>query len=109
MGFWEILGGILLLISSIIIIFMVLVQDNKEQGLSAAIQGGSSESYFNKNAHRTKEARLTRLTRVCAIVFFIATILVNVFAIVEKNGNKKDSDIGASGNDSTIGISEMAE
>lgn len=92
MGTLEIIGGILLLVASIVIIVVVLVQDSKDPGLSSAIGGGSSDSYFGKNSGRTREARLGRVTKVCAIIFFVVTILVNVFIMIEsKKGNSTNT------------------
>lgn len=111
MSVLEIIGGILLLLSSIIIIIIVLMQDNKEQGLSTAITGGSAESYFNKNGSRTKEAQLNRLTKVCAIILFVATIVVNVFVAwgsgkAKNENNKNDVVVETSG---TVATPDSAE
>ena len=40
--------------------------------------GTVSESYLGKNQSRTREARLEKLTKVLAIVFFAVTLVVNV-------------------------------
>lgn len=79
MGLPGIICGVLLIISSLIIIIVVLAQDSKDQGgLTSAIGGGSNDSFFGRNGSRTKEAKLNKLTKVCAIVFFIATLVVNI-------------------------------
>lgn len=76
----QIISGILLVLACAFIIFVVLIQDSKDQGMSTAITGGSNESFFGKNSSRTHEAKLNRLTKVCAIVFFVATLVVNIIA-----------------------------
>lgn len=79
MGPIGIICGVLLIISSLVIIFVVLVQETKDQGgLTSAIGGGSNESFFGRNSSRTKEAKLNRITKICAVVFFIATLIVNI-------------------------------
>lgn len=92
MSVLQIIGGVLLLLSSIIIIVMVLMQDNKDQGLSSAITGGSAESYFNKNSSRTKEAQMNRLTKICAVILFVVTILANVFVAIENNKSTEKTE-----------------
>ena len=78
MGVIEIVAGVLLAIASIVIILVVLVQESKEQGLTSAIGGGYNESFYGKNSGNTRDAKLNRLTRVCAIILFVVTIGVSI-------------------------------
>lgn len=79
MGATGIICGVLLIISCLIIILIVLAQDSKDQGgLASAIGGGSNDSFFGKNSSRTKEAKLNRLTKIAAVIFFVATLVVNI-------------------------------
>ena len=73
----EIISGILLLISCIAIILIVLVQEGKEQGLNSAIGGGSNDSFYATNKSRTRDAKLSRITKVAAIILFVVTLVVN--------------------------------
>ena len=68
--------GAVLIIASIIIIITVMLQQSQQQGLSGAIAGGS-DSFFEKNKGRTMEAKLAKITKIFAAVFFVA-----VFAAV---------------------------
>ncbi len=82
MSIWEIIGGVMLIISGILLVFVVLSQEGKENGLSGSIQGGSAESYLNTTGgNRTKDARLKRFTKILAITFFLLTIFANITAI----------------------------
>lgn len=81
MTIWEIIGGVMLIISGLLLIVIVLLQEGKQNGLSGAIQGGSSESYLNHNEGRTREAKLKKFTKILAIVFFLLTIAANLAAI----------------------------
>ncbi len=74
----EIVGGILLLISSVLIILIVMMQSGREANMSSSITGTTSDSYLGKNQSRTREARLEKLTKVLAVVFFVVTLVVNV-------------------------------
>lgn len=80
----EIIAGVLLIIASLVIILVVLVQDSKEQGLTSAIGGGSNESFYERNTGRTRDAKLSKFTRVAAIVLFVVTLAVNVISALMK-------------------------
>lgn len=57
-------------IVSIILIVVVLMQPGKTNGFAGIMStGGASESFYSKNKSRTSEARLVRITIVCAIIF----------------------------------------
>ncbi len=85
MSVLEIIFGVSLLIAGFFLIFVVLLQEGKDNGLSGAIQGGSSESFLNTGGNRTKDARLRRATTFFAIVFFLIVIATNILAIVSKS------------------------
>jgi len=75
----EIIIGAVVLILSILIIVLCLMQDQKQQqNMTAAITGGSNDSFYGKNAGRTKEAMLNKLTRFLSIVLFLLIIAVNM-------------------------------
>lgn len=84
MNIVEIVSGVLLLISSLFIILVTLLQESKEQGMNSAIGGGSSDSFYGKNSGRSREAKLVRITTVMAIIFFVATLAVNILPIIFK-------------------------
>ncbi len=73
----EIISGILLLLSCIAIIIIVLVQESKEQGLNSAIGGGSNDSFYATNKNRTRDAKLSRITKIAAVILFVVTLVVN--------------------------------
>ena len=74
--------GVFLILVSVLLIAIVLMQKSREGGLSGAIAGGS-DTFFGKNKGRTNEARLAKMTRYIAIVFFVlafaATLLILFF------------------------------
>lgn len=69
----EIILGVFLIISSILIIIVVLLQESKTAGLSGAIAGGA-ETFFGKNKGRTIEQKLVKATKYIAIIFFILAL-----------------------------------
>lgn len=84
MHFLEILGGVLLLITSVLIIVLVTLQDTNEKGLSGTIGGTNSSSYLGKNGGRDRSAVLSKITNVAAVVFFVLALAVNVIAVLVK-------------------------
>ncbi len=80
----QIVSGVLLLISCLIIILVVLIQDSKDPGMTSAITGSSNDSFYGKNTSRTHEARMTKFTKGAAVVFFVATLVVNIAAVYIK-------------------------
>lgn len=79
----QIVFGIVLILLALAIIFLVLVQESNQQGLSGAISGGSSESFFGKNKGRTDEAKKAFITKILAVVFMVlalVTVVVSMFA-----------------------------
>ena len=69
-----ILGAVILLVS-IALVVLVLFQNSKKRGLSGAIGGTSSDSYFGKNQSQTKEKKLSRWTTILAAVFAVLVVL----------------------------------
>lgn len=73
--------GAFLIVLSCLLVFIVLRQEGRSQGLSGVIAGGS-DSYLSKTKGRSDEARLERFTKYLAIVFFVlvlATFLILLF------------------------------
>ena len=66
------LGG-LLIAASLFLIIVVLLQESKSAGLSGAISGGA-DTFFGKNKGRTIEAKLAKMTKVVATLFFVLAI-----------------------------------
>lgn len=78
----ELIGGILLLITSVLAVLLCLMQDkNVDQNMTSAITGASNDSFYGKNTGRTKEAMLMKTTRVLLAVFFVVTLLVNILPV----------------------------
>ena len=69
----------ILLAVSIIIIVLCLLQGGKSEGASGAITGGGL-NVFVKTKERGAEKVVSILTLLLAIVFFLITILINIFA-----------------------------
>ena len=77
MNVLALIGGILLLIASILIITLVVMQDSKQSGMSA-MTGGQSDSYLSKNKGKTLESKLVFATKIFVITFFVITVGLNL-------------------------------
>ena len=101
----EIVFAILLILSCVFIIAIVLMQESK-QGMSNVISGGSSDNYFQKNSGRTKEAKLSRATKVAAVIVFVVAIAVNLISVYwggeSTSTGTGESTIGTSGDTSGL-------
>lgn len=79
MGTFQLVGGILILISCLFIIILCLMQDqDQQQNMTSALGGASQDSFYGKNEGRTKEAMLKKITRFFAIVFIVLTLAINI-------------------------------
>ena len=81
MKVFEIVGGVVLLISCVLIVLFGLMQD---QNMTSAITGGSYDSAFSKNEGNTKEAILKRWTKWLMIIFFVVTLVVTIVPVYLK-------------------------
>ena len=91
----EIIFAILLILSCVFIIAVVLMQESK-QGMSNVISGGSSDNYFQKNSGRTKEAKLSKATKIAAVIVFVVAIAVNLISVYW-GGSTADTSSGSVG------------
>ena len=81
----EIIGGVVILVISLITIILCLSQEQKSQdSMTAALTGASADSFYGKNEGRTKEAILSKITRTLSILLFIIVLAVNIIPIFKK-------------------------
>ena len=74
----EIVGGAILLVASLVIVFLTLMQHTHGQGLSGAINGSVGGA---NNARLTPaDQMLAKVTRIAGVVFFVVAILACLFA-----------------------------
>ena len=56
---------------------VILLQEGKQAGLTGAISG-AADSYWGKNKGRSMEGKLEKITKVCVVVFFVLSIILNL-------------------------------
>lgn len=75
----QIILGVLLGIVALLLVAVVMAQPGKDKGLSGAIGGGSSDTYFGKAKSVSKEKVLSTVTVVlCVLLFALLLALVCV-------------------------------
>jgi preprotein translocase, secG subunit len=80
MAIAEIVIGAIVLVLSIIIIFVVLMQEGHRQGINGAISGGA-DTFLSKNKARTVDAFLGKWTKIIAIAFFVLVLVANFLGL----------------------------
>ena len=77
----QTIHGILLIVYIIVCVVLtiiVLMQEGKQSGLSGALGGGISETYWGKNKGRSMEGKLEKATRYLVILFFLSAVVLNI-------------------------------
>ena len=77
--FFLTFGIILLVLAVFLIVAIVIQSNNSEKGLSSAITGGSTETFYGRNKGNDKKKILTILTIVVAALFIVSVLTVYVF------------------------------
>ena len=83
MAWYEIVLGIVLIITSLALVAMVLLQEGRQQGLSGAIAGGA-DTFLGKSKGKTVEQKLVKITKVLAVVFFILSLVSTLVVLFIK-------------------------
>ena len=91
MGIWEIVIGILVLLMSIVMIIVIILQEGHDAGLGT-ITGGA-DSFMKRGKAKTADAMFAKITKFCAIFFFLLIIGLNAisFFVKPKNNNSQQS------------------
>ncbi len=83
MQWYEIVLGVVLIITSLALVALVLLQEGRQQGLSGAIAGGA-ETFLGKSKGKTIEQKLVKLTKVFAVVFFVLSLVATLVVLFIK-------------------------
>lgn len=73
---------VLMLVSSLLIIFICLATESNAESGSNVITGTSYESFYAQNKSSTREGRLKRLLVICAIVAAVCAVLYFVTLLI---------------------------
>ena len=81
MAWYHVVFGVALIVLSVLIVALILLQESNQEGLSGAISGGSSDSFFCKNKGRTDEAKKAFLTKILASIFLVLVLVASIAVI----------------------------
>ena len=68
--------GAVLILFSIVMIFVVILQEGNTQGVGVVT--GGADTFLSKNKARTVNSKLARWTKVLAIGFALLVVAINV-------------------------------
>ncbi len=83
MAWYEIVLGIVLIITSLALVAVVLLQEGRQAGLSGAIAGGA-ETFLGKGKSKTIEQKFVKITKVLAVVFFVLSLVSTLVVLFIK-------------------------
>lgn len=66
--------GIVVVLAALVLVVTVLFQSSNAKGLGAI--AGEAETYFGKNKGKTIDAKLALGTKIAAVVFVVASLLM---------------------------------
>lgn len=95
----------LFLLVCVILVFLIMVQDDKGGGISGAIGGGISSTANSVLGSQNAENILTRGTKIFAAAFFIFAIIITLW--VAKGANQEKASISEL-KEFTAGVSDVS-
>ncbi|MDD6308675.1 MAG: preprotein translocase subunit SecG [Clostridia bacterium] len=75
---WKLICTIIHIVVTVFLVVAVLLQNDKDAGLSGTIAGNGSDTFFGKNKNRTLNGFLEKLTAIMAFLFIVLSILLSV-------------------------------
>ena len=72
MNVFEIIIGAILIVFSLLIIFVVLMQEGRQANVG--VISGAADTFLDKGAAQTWDMRLAKWTKVIAITFFVLVL-----------------------------------
>ncbi len=76
MGALRVVIMVIFIIVCIALTVLVLMQEGKSAGLGSI--SGAAETYWGKNKGRSMEGLLVKLTKVCAVLFMVLALILNL-------------------------------
>lgn len=78
MSVWGYILGSLLIVASLIMIFVIILQEGNQQGVG--VVSGGADTFFSKNKARSIDAKLAKATKWVAIAFVAIVLAINIIA-----------------------------
>ena len=87
MGIWQIIVGGVVLIMSVLMIIVIILQEGHDAGLGT-ITGGA-DSFTKRGKAKTADAMFAKVTKFCAILFFVFVVVLNALSYFGLTGKSK--------------------
>ena len=68
---------VVFMIVCLIITVVILLQEGKQAGLTGVISG-AADTYWGKNKGRSMEGKLEKATKICVVLFFVLSVILNM-------------------------------
>lgn len=68
---------VVFMVVCLIITVVILLQEGKQAGLTGAISG-AADTYWGKNKGRSMEGKLEKATKICVVLFFVLSVILNM-------------------------------
>ena len=68
---------VVFMIVCLIITVVILLQEGKQAGLTGAISG-AADTYWGKTKGRSMEGKLEKATKICVVLFFVLSVILNM-------------------------------
>ena len=68
---------VVFMIVCLIITVVIFLQEGKQAGLTGAISG-AADTYWGKNKGRSMEGKLEKATKICVVLFFVLSVILNM-------------------------------
>ncbi len=94
MGIWEIVVGSVVLLLSVVMIIIIILQEGHDSGLGT-ITGGA-DSFMKRGKAKTADALFARITKYCAVIFFVFVVVLNMLSYFGWTGKPKTESTGTS-------------
>ena len=72
MSVYEYIIGAILIVFSLLVIFVVLLQEGRQANVG--VISGAAESFMDKGAAKSLDAKLAKWTKIIAIAFFVLVL-----------------------------------
>ena len=92
MSVFEYIVGAILIVFAVVIVLVIMMQEGRQANLG--VISGAAESFMDKGAAKTLEARLAKWTKVLAAAFFVLVfvgMLVTRFLSVDALNNSGEA------------------
>ncbi|GHV31099.1 hypothetical protein FACS189481_6010 [Clostridia bacterium] len=84
MSISEYVVGALVFGISIFLIAVIMLQESNTKGLASVTENTSDSFYNSKSKGRTFDAKLARLTKICAVLLVLLTVVIGVLYTYNK-------------------------